>query len=555
MSIRKLLAFCGVLLALAGPACDKLRKLPLRRNVTPAPAGQTAAAPAPPRPPVANSAEAQAILEEMAEVYAGCRFYADEGRTQSFTKVDDRSREDVGDHRFHTNFVRPAALRLEQDTWLAFGGLKSKELLWAHGDRARIIGRFSGSGVFAFDESTDEASPSWEQIMTGALDVSEIPGLLLPEKMPPKDEMPLAGLRGIEALMVVGDEAVDNSPCIKLAGRLNDEAIRSHPEVPDFMTEDVKIDSTVHLWIEKERKLLRHISRTIVIEEFSREIIDGVVVVDVSRLQLDVERRFTPRINQKAAWHELEFADPAARGDLAGPISSWIGANFQPDGQSDARRADKAREIVAQVLEKHAKCRTYADTGTVELVPISRADRAVRRYRYRTAYQRPDRLRIDVRMAQDGPDKHEYVIWRSKEAIRTTGGVPLASDQWESVAAPIIAIEHDADMPLSPALRLLSAAELEGSIFDHARDLSLLGEQEIDGRRCDVIRGLDQFEYVFTVWVDAKQKCIRRVQAAGAGHGVPRWVTITCKPVINKKLAKSRLQPPRKNAAAETSTH
>lgn len=207
-------------------------------------------------PPSANE-----VIRRMAEVYATCRSYRDEGAVGM--TFHEKSGDRFEEKPFTTEFIRPSYFRFEYRTHFSADGDWLRNFVWLEGGKAWTW-LSSGSGRRKEASSLDRAlAPA-----TGASGGSahRVPKLLMPAEITGRT------LVEMKEPKLEGTEAIEGKSCYRLTGLY------------------APSDPRITIWIETDSFLLRRVSGSNTFPDFS---LDTVTVYSPA-VNVEVERRTVP---------------------------------------------------------------------------------------------------------------------------------------------------------------------------------------------------------------------------------------------------------------------
>jgi VWFA-related protein len=248
---------------------------------------------------------AREVIDRMAEVYASCRTYSDEGEVS--TGHGDIGSSELRGQSFFTAFVRPSSFRFE--FWPP--GRKEgadRYIAWKDGDVERSWWLFNPRESEAPLETTllGFASPSQGASLT-------IPGLLLPDLFRGSSI-----LTSLEELRLTGEDKVDGRKTFKVEGKFEGQPLK--------------------LWIDIQEFLVIKIQRRIKFGEF----------------ELETITKYKPQVNGDISRNKLAFNPPSdsrstqVRAPNSGPSSS-LPLSSAALGRSAAEEAPRLKNFGASL--------------------------------------------------------------------------------------------------------------------------------------------------------------------------------------------------------------
>ncbi|MBN2562197.1 MAG: hypothetical protein JXQ75_14835 [Phycisphaerae bacterium] len=490
-----------------------------------------------------DSAKAKAIVAEMKEAYASCESYTDEGTVQTAISAGLAPGGFTTEQRFFTAFARPDCLRFELRSPSLFGGDWAQNIVWARGDKVRQHGLDASSLGWPGLETGKQAKPSWKSAIRSVALVSEVPLLLMPKR----STAAAVALEALCDLKMLDEETVDGVPCYQIGARIPDEALPELPDNPfvEFSNKATR-EAKITLWIEKDRKVLRKIHQSVTVKHLGKMTMPGAGQMRIPDSTTNITTSLSPSLNVELAWHELAFGAPGVVKDDEEGTTAPRGpgaAGFKPTkkGMKAARKAGE--KIVRQMQKTYATCESYKDKGMVEAVVLDRMNRTVDRAKFRTAFVRPDRLRLEGRGKTGDGTSIRFIFWTDGGKVRSWGACSPSILEWDSLAVLFKDTSMETKVPVDMVPRLLMPQAASGSFVSTAEELRLLGYQQVDGTDCYKIRGRDRGGFWFSIWIEKKSKLLRRIEARSNGYGWGEvWITTTYKPQINEKVSESDLK-------------
>jgi outer membrane lipoprotein-sorting protein len=211
------------------------------------------------------------------------------------------------------------------------------------------------------------------------------------------------------------------------------------------------------------------------------------------------------------------------------------------------------------VLERsraaYAALRSYTDTGVIltEMQPLG-AGVLKERHTFTTAYRSPRHFYFDFHK-NGGTER--YVIWGDGEAFHTWWSTTRTEDTYprgQGAGAFAQGGYPTRGSALLIAPLLFAQAGLKGSLMN-ITEASAAGTEEVSGRRCHKLVGLEQDTYGqtghafnvrrLTVWVDAESLLVMKLfedTPRGAPAGTINRVTTTFEPQANPTLDEGRFR-------------
>jgi len=228
------------------------KKAPKRRTPTATRTPSPTPTPVPPAP--------EEVLRTMADVYAKCGTYRDEGvvRMTFHEKAGDR----LDERPFTTEFVRPDYFRFEYRDRFSQSGDYRRNLVWWDGKQAWTSFSFRPKPKKA--RSLDEALSDATGVSGGS--AHRVPKLLLPDRVTGRT---IVNLRDPK---LEGMEPIAEKECYRLTGLYAPE------------------DPRITVWIETDSHLLRRVSGASTFPEFSLDVVTDYA----GSLDADVPRKATP---------------------------------------------------------------------------------------------------------------------------------------------------------------------------------------------------------------------------------------------------------------------
>jgi hypothetical protein len=210
-------------------------------------------------------------------------------------------------------------------------------------------------------------------------------------------------------------------------------------------------------------------------------------------------------------------------------------------------------DVLARSRAMYAALRSYADTGTIEVLYGSAGDPSRDQHTFTTLFNRAPRHFFLEFRKQSGD---RYAIWGDPDTFHTwwkTTGVQDDYPNPNNLGAFSTADYQTSGSAMKIPLLLYSKAPLQGP-FSHFDDPLMDGTEEIGGHRCyrlvggahDVygLTGREVSIRKMTVWIDADSLLIRRVREEPKGvlPGKVSRTTTTFEPQANPALDNKRFQ-------------
>lgn len=483
--------------------------------------------------------DAADIIARMQETYVSCDSYKDEATIETTVVLEHTERSSESVQRLYTDFDRSGRFRFELRSSSPFQREWIQSVVWARGDDIRSYGFESMFSPWGVDK--EEVEPSWETVAQDIAGVSLVPAMLMPDKF--KGVEAEAGIGSATDLEVVGEEEVNGVSCFKISGKLPGKIPQILADNP-FLTisENARITAEITLWIGRQQKLLRKAEQSVTIERLGEVKTLAFGDSEIPTIHTVTTTSFRPRIDQDHAWHDFAIGIPGVAEDDEFGLARPDAPDFKPTKKSPQAARKIAAKVVRQTTKAYAACESYIDQGVIETAAVGRVDRVTEAMTFRTAFVRPGRFRYEYRLDEEDEGRSRHIIWADGGEVRSWWYLEPGIESWESVKLPIQRAVAGSNVSVCTIPGLLMPNEVGESPLTRAKDLMLLGYQDLDGKRCYKLRGKDYLGRFFSIWIEKKRKLIRRVEGRSLWRGSQFWVTTTYQPRIDEKVSKKRLK-------------
>ncbi len=507
----------------------------------------SAGRPAKTKSPEVADPEAVKIIKKLRTAYAKCRTYTDEGEVVSNNRSTDDDEEDgyKSVSLIRTNFARPDCLRVEMDSTETFQGQRICQIYWFCGDQANTSDGLGRMLAGLMGEGTDGGGAGREEAFEGAATSSIVPELLLPKLVKKKKgRKSRTTLDGFNLPQLVGEEKIDTHPCYKISGPIKAEDVtESLRDVPFIsVSENLRIETTMTLWIDKKEMVLRRIQQKVRIEDMGDLTIPGAGAVEIPDRVIDVTTTLRPVMNGRQTWSDVAFGASSDLNDPEIDGSIFCGETFKPYGKDRKAARTQARSHVNAMRKKYAECKSYVDSGVMTLAGTDRHDPSIRRVNYVTAFKRAGNFRTLLTHKNAAGDDIRYLAWSDGSEFKDWFSESDQEQTYPNGKNMVDEMVFFHNMPGRLISGLLSEDVFGVSEAGTIKSPILLGDETIDGSLCHVVQGRSSLSAWIFLWIDKKSKHIRRLEMRDPGSGMQYWITLEVKKAtFDKKVSAKKL--------------
>ena len=193
----------------------------------------------------------------------------------------------------------------------------------------------------------------------------------------------------------------------------------------------------------------------------------------------------------------------------------------------------EARRIVDAMAATYANATTYRDTGESFHDVMTIHGGQMNRFRFTTAFLRPDSFRFAwvVRFGDDPPIP--AIAWSSGGAAR----LRIANEnpqEYASAGRVATAAVQPSAGDASRVPRLLMPDEATGpSLVEDLYAFRMVGEEDVDGHRCHIVRGEHSTAGEQRMWIDADSHLLRKFEYVRKLRGFDVKTTVFYDPQID----------------------
>lgn len=194
-----------------------------------------------------------------------------------------------------------------------------------------------------------------------------------------------------------------------------------------------------------------------------------------------------------------------------------------------------AHEVLHQMAQTYASCKTYQDIGTVtDTYNASKGNSWNSTTHFRTAFARPLHFRFEFISGDNrlGDNTH-YIMWTSNDQVYTWWTVEPKVKKEESISLAIAGATGISSGSAHTVPRLLLPNKVSGWVLTNLQNPSLMLTETVDSRVCYKIDSHDRGRMV-SVWIDKQNHLIRKIVETTPDIDVIS--TTIYKPKLNKDI-------------------
>lgn len=496
---------------------------------------------------ITSDPEAEKLLKEVAEVYKKCKTY-DDVCTMESTLRDAESPEGSGKSvgtTVFTNFSRPDCLRVEVHQRNPFNPTVNVSIYWGAGKSTdEFVGK-SGN-LFADYTGGGGSAEDWSHLIATGCQYNPVVGLLLPGRVKPRSEEEIPVFDKFSVVKMAGEEKIGGKPCHKITAIIDTAAVkkRLNSSLPGFeANDDMRIESGATIWIDKEESVFRKISVYAIQQDLGAVKLPGASSsIEIPGIRTDVVYTFKHRMNEPQSWSDLAFGHPSITTEKSVDAAAIGGKSFKKTKKKRAEARAVGRKTLDATAKFYAECKSYSDTGEMILKPVDRRDSAIKTLKFKTAYRRSGEFRFAHEFKTAQGDTHRHTCWTDGQEFKTWFSETNRKDNYNNLAAVIDELTGNYNVPARHIFGLIDKDTFGESELSKLTSPILLGTDKIDGKVCQKIMGQESHGFIVYLWIETKTKLIRRIETRDLGSGQPVWVTISLKPVVNKKVSDKSLE-------------
>ncbi len=197
-------------------------------------------------------------------------------------------------------------------------------------------------------------------------------------------------------------------------------------------------------------------------------------------------------------------------------------------------------EILAQMAQVYATCRSYRDSGVVRIVYFEETGERVEERPFETAFVRPESFRFEFRESFMGRTKRYIVSQRASE-IRTWWDVHAATETPASLAMGLAGATGVSGGSAHTVPVLLLPGVIPGRSTKDMTDVRRLDDVECGSSACSRVEGV-YAGTKRTLWIDLKSFLLRRVDFSTEFPKFHTRETTTYEPAINETIPPEALE-------------
>lgn len=186
----------------------------------------------------------------------------------------------------------------------------------------------------------------------------------------------------------------------------------------------------------------------------------------------------------------------------------------------------EALEVMSKMADVYAQCDSYSDNGTVQTVFISRSGKRTSRGKFRTAFARPGKFRLEI--VEDYDDRQ--ILWH--DGVKTIE-FWNRDDGPEDVRTLELGLAGLGGAPTNVPEMLF---EMDDSLVSKLKGLIMLDDGVDRGVACYRIEGQFWTGSPETLWIDKSSYLLRRIDEAGDFGDFTTEETILYSPRLNVNL-------------------
>jgi hypothetical protein len=205
-----------------------------------------------------------------------------------------------------------------------------------------------------------------------------------------------------------------------------------------------------------------------------------------------------------------------------------------------------AVQILDRVSKAYAHCRTYRDSGFVQIVFIRPDRKWSEKKVFSTAFDRPDRFRFEYKEKQ-GEDELRYLVWRHGKDVRTWWDVKPGVERPPSLGLALAGATGVSGGSAHTVPALLLPDEVGGWQLTSMTDVRRIEDAKLGEVDCFRVRGA-YVEAQATVWIEKKTFLVRRIDSGNEFDDFRTEETTVYDPVVDGELTDEmlRFDPPTK---------
>jgi hypothetical protein len=200
---------------------------------------------------------------------------------------------------------------------------------------------------------------------------------------------------------------------------------------------------------------------------------------------------------------------------------------------SSQAQALSARQIMDQMISVYANCNTYVDEGEVRTVFHQPNGKRTVSKPFSTAFVRPSEFRFEFKDRRGEDEWNSYIIWKGADSVKTWWSIKPGIATAPNLSLALAGATGVSGGSASTVPTLLMPEMAMGNRIKSLSDLTLIGEEEVNGSTAYKIEGKDFRKNALTIWVNRDTLLIVKIHQRNKFPTFETETTTSYKPQAN----------------------
>jgi len=211
-------------------------------------------------------------------------------------------------------------------------------------------------------------------------------------------------------------------------------------------------------------------------------------------------------------------------------------------------QAPSVRQIMDQMISVYATCNTYIDEGEVRTIFHQPNGKRTVSKPFSTAFVRPSEFRFEFKDRRGEDEWNSYIVWKGADSVKTWWSIKPGTETPPNLSLALAGATGVSGGSAMTVPALLMPEMTMGNRIKSLSNLTLIGEEEVNGNTAYRIEGTDSRKNTLTIWVNRDTLLIVKIhQTNKLPNGVETETTTSYKPQANVSAeGKLAFNPPEK---------
>ena len=206
-----------------------------------------------------------------------------------------------------------------------------------------------------------------------------------------------------------------------------------------------------------------------------------------------------------------------------------------------------ARQIMDRMISVYATCNSYVDEGEVRTIfHQPNGNRTVSKP-FSTAFARPSDFRFEYKDRRGENEWNSYIIWMGVDSVKTWWSIRPGIETPQNLSLALGGAAGVSSGAATMVPTLLMPEMTIGNRIKSLSELTLVGEEEVNGSPAYRIEGTDSGKRTVTIWINTNSLLIVKIYQRTRFPTFETETTTSYKPQTNVSAqGKLEFNPPDK---------